>query len=214
MFKGFLPDAIDFLWGIRLNNRRDWFLEHKDIYQNALYAPMKALGDDLFARFSDEPGLGLHVSRIYKDARYSHGLPYKDSLWLSIRLDTDYWAQHPCLYFDLHPDFYGYGLAIVYPGSAVMQAFRDRISARPDEFLKLTAEAERATGFTLGGEHYSRPKPCADPRLAPYFGLKSLYCLTEKPVGPELYEPELAQTVGDSLRALLPLFHDWNNFAG
>ena len=29
MFEGFTPETIDFLWGIRMNNNRDWFLEHK-----------------------------------------------------------------------------------------------------------------------------------------------------------------------------------------
>ena len=29
MFTGFTPETIDFLWGIRMNNNRDWFLEHK-----------------------------------------------------------------------------------------------------------------------------------------------------------------------------------------
>ena len=26
MFTGFTPETIDFLWGIRMNNNRDWFL--------------------------------------------------------------------------------------------------------------------------------------------------------------------------------------------
>lgn len=29
MFTGFTPETIDFLWGIRMNNNREWFLEHK-----------------------------------------------------------------------------------------------------------------------------------------------------------------------------------------
>ena len=49
MFTGFTPETIDFLWGIRMNNNRDWFLEHKKQYVDTLYEPMKALGKDLFA---------------------------------------------------------------------------------------------------------------------------------------------------------------------
>ena len=29
MFTGFTPESIDFLWGFRMHNSRDWFLEHK-----------------------------------------------------------------------------------------------------------------------------------------------------------------------------------------
>lgn len=52
MFTGFTPETIDFLWGIRMNNNRDWFLEHKKQYVSTLYEPMKALGKDLFAPLS------------------------------------------------------------------------------------------------------------------------------------------------------------------
>ena len=42
MFTGFTPETIDFLWGIRMNNNRDWFLEHKQQYTETLYEHMKA----------------------------------------------------------------------------------------------------------------------------------------------------------------------------
>ena len=29
-FTGFAPETFDFLWGIRMNNNRDWFEAHKD----------------------------------------------------------------------------------------------------------------------------------------------------------------------------------------
>ena len=35
-FKGFYPETIDFLWGIRFNNNREWFTEHKEEYQKYL----------------------------------------------------------------------------------------------------------------------------------------------------------------------------------
>ena len=50
MFQGFTPETFDFLWGIRMNNNRDWFLQHKQQYIDTLYTPMKALGKELFER--------------------------------------------------------------------------------------------------------------------------------------------------------------------
>ena len=46
MFTGFTPETIDFLWGIRMNNNRDWFQAHKKEYVTFLYEPMKALGKE------------------------------------------------------------------------------------------------------------------------------------------------------------------------
>ena len=34
MFEGFSPETIDFLWGIRMNNNREWFTENKKNYVN------------------------------------------------------------------------------------------------------------------------------------------------------------------------------------
>ena len=44
-FNGYSPETVDFLWGIRMNNNREWFLEHKKEYVKYLYEPTKALGN-------------------------------------------------------------------------------------------------------------------------------------------------------------------------
>ena len=97
MFTGFTPETVDFLWGIRMNNNRDWFLEHKKQYTDCLYEPMKALGQAVFEPFLEKPGNILKVSRIYRDARMHPPTPYKESLWLCIRQEVQWWAENPCL---------------------------------------------------------------------------------------------------------------------
>ena len=212
MFTGFRPETIDFLWGIRFNNNREWFLAHKQEYLDYLYNPMKELGSAAFEPLSAIPGLELHVSRIYRDARYAHGVPYKDSLWLSIRHDSAYWAEAPILYFDLHPDYYGYGAAVVAPRADALQRYRDRIAGNPVAFLRLLADMKKATGFELTGREYSRKKPCPDPRLAPYYNLRELMLLTDPPISDELFHPELADTVAETLKKLLPFYNFCRDF--
>ena len=98
MFTGFSPETIDFLWGIRMNNNRDWFQANKKQYVDKLYEPMKALGKELFEPFMERPGNLLKVSRIYRDARLHHPDPYKESLWVCIRQETDNWAECPACF--------------------------------------------------------------------------------------------------------------------
>ena len=104
MFRGFSPETMDFLWGIRMNNERSWFLAHKNDYMQYLYEPMKALGEAIFRPFQEVPGLELKVSRIYRDARMHPATPYKESLWICIRRQVDMWSQHPALFFELRPE--------------------------------------------------------------------------------------------------------------
>ena len=128
MFTGFSPETIDFLWGIRMNNNRDWFLEHKKQYVDTLYQPMKELGEQLFAPFLQRQGDILKVSRIYRDARLHHPDPYKESLWASIRRDGEWWAENPTLFFEIRPDGVNYGFSLWHPKTAAMEAFRDRLN--------------------------------------------------------------------------------------
>lgn len=206
MFEGFSPETVDFLWGIRLNNNREWFLEHKKEYTTYLYEPMKALGQELFEPFIDEPGAILKVSRIYRDARMHHPTPYKESLWLSIRQDVQWWAENPCQFLDINPEGINYGMLFWKPKPVAMEAFRKEIARDPDTFLTLIRDAEKATGVEVTGQSYKRPKPCENPKLAPYYSWKDgIACIRHEDFGPETFSPELAVRARDFLTALTPL---------
>ena len=117
-FQGYTQQTVDFMWGIRFNNERGWFLEHKDDYINTFLTPTRELGEQVYdavqALLPDEP-LMLKVSRIYRDARLHHPLPYKESLWLCIRQDVDWWAENPCLFFEIRPEGISYGFTVWKP---------------------------------------------------------------------------------------------------
>jgi uncharacterized protein (TIGR02453 family) len=213
MFTGFTPETIDFLWGIRMNNNREWFLDHKKQYVDTLYEPMKALGKELFQPFLDKPGTILKVSRIYRDARLHHPLPYKESLWICIRQDVQWWAENPCLYFEINPDQIHYGFFYWQPGTARLETFRKRIAAQPDEFLKLIADTQAAVGTPVTAEPYKRPKPTDDPRLAPFYAWKGqIGCIREEEISPAIFGPELAQRVGSFIEKLIPLYDYFTQF--
>ena len=214
MFQGFSPETIDFLWGIRMNNNREWFMPNKKMYTQYLYEPMKALGSDLFQSFLDKPGNLLKVSRIYRDARLHHPEPYKESLWICIRRDVEWWAENPCLYFEIRPEGVSYGLIWWKPRVAVLESLRQAMAAQPDEFLKLMESVETATGTPVTADLYKRPKEAADQRLAPYFAWKgNIACVREEPVSEEIFGPALGQRAKEFLDKLIPLYDYLNRFA-
>ncbi len=213
MFEGFTPETVDFLWGIRMNNNREWFLEHKDDYVNTLYEPMKALGKDLFQPFWDKPGNLLKVSRIYRDARMHHPLPYKESLWICIRQEVEWWAENPCLYFEIRPEGVSYGFILLKPRPSTLEDFRKDIAARPKEFLRLIEQTEKATGVPVTAELYKRPKPAPTPELEPFYGWRGyIACDVDEPVSENLFGPELGVRVREFLEKLIPLYDYFNRF--
>lgn len=207
MFAGYSPETVDFLWGIRMNNNRDWFLSHKSDYVQYLYEPTKALGKELFQPFLEKTGDVLKVSRIYRDARMHHPLPYKESLWICIRKDVEWWAENPCLFFEIKPEGIGYGFFWWKPKPQAMADLRADIAARPREFLKLIRDTEKAVGQKIEAECYKRPKEAPDPKLQPYFGWKGqIDCTWHEDFSPEVFGENLLPRVQERLNALIPLY--------
>ena len=213
MFQGFAPESFDFLWGIRMNNNREWFMEHKQQYVDTLYEPMKALGKELFEPFLDAPGNVLKVSRIYRDARMHPAEPYKESLWVCIRQDVEWWAEYPCLFFEICPEGISYGFILWSPKTSTLEDFRKYISAKPDEFLQLVQNTEAATGLPVTAALYKRPKVTDNPALEPYFAWKGqIACVREEAPNEEIFTPELAQRVKELFLQLRPLYDYFNRF--
>ena len=51
MFQGYTQETVDFMWGIRFNNERTWFMEHKEQYQKHLLEPTRALAEQTLQDF-------------------------------------------------------------------------------------------------------------------------------------------------------------------
>ena len=65
MFTGFTPETIDFLWGIRMNNNKEWFTANKKQYTDHLYHPMKELGAEKINGFRGKAGKHRFTSFSY-----------------------------------------------------------------------------------------------------------------------------------------------------
>lgn len=204
-FAGFSPETIDFLWGIRFNNNREWFNAHKPAYQKYLYEPMKALSAQVAEPFAAVPHLRMKLSRIYRDMRMHPPTPYKESLWFSIRREGDSWMDLPCLFFEITPEGYSYGMGMWCQRAASMEALRAKMTAKADEFLQMVARAEAETDLKLWGSTYARPKPCPDERLLPYFRLKNLSAWHDRPADDLLFSPALADEVTRTFLAWHPV---------
>jgi uncharacterized protein (TIGR02453 family) len=82
----FSEQAFDFLEELEHRNDRDWFEEHKPVYERELKARMLEIIDAINARLADfAPGYirppNRAMLRIYRDVRFSHDkTPYKTHL--------------------------------------------------------------------------------------------------------------------------------------
>lgn len=209
-FQGYTQETVDFLWGIRFNNERSWFMEHKQDYQAHLLAPTRALAEQVYDAIHemcpDDPFL-LKLSRIYRDARRLHGQgPYKDHLWFCIRTGDQDWTGRPTFYFEIGPDYYSYGMGFWAASAALMTRYRQQIDRDPRPLEKLVRAFNRQEVFQLNGPDYVRSKGQVSDLLRPWYQKKSLTLSHEVPLDESLYSPDFASRVTEDLKTLLPFY--------
>lgn len=205
MFEGYTPAAIDFLWGIRFNNNRAWFQDHKADYEQHLYRPTLALAEDVRQGFSI-PGTILKTSRIYRDVRYSDGIPYKEHLWFCLREDNVFWSEHPSMYFQIEPEGGSLGFIFYSPRAALMQTHRNRMLEKPGQFEAIMAAILDTGRFQDRSSRYKRLKEGGNPQIDRWYQLKNCFLEETIPVGEELYDPALSQRIVSAFEILRPLY--------
>jgi len=161
MFSGFSKAASDVLWELKFNNERPWFLAHKEQFEELVNTPFKTLARDTYDAYTaryPSGEYGLHISRIYRDARRLHGHgPYKDHLWFTI-YPADMVEPRPCLWFEVGAEGFNFGTGMWAPTAAYMEAFRKAIDANPARFERIVTDMLSDGEFRVCGETYSRPK--------------------------------------------------------
>lgn len=209
-FEGYTQETLDFLWGIRFNNERGWFMAHKEDYQTHLLRPTRELGEQVYEalheKYPKEPFM-LKMSRIYRDARRLHGQgPYKDHLWFCIRTGDEDWTGRPTFYFEIAPDYYSYGMGFWAPKASLMESYRKGIDENPEALAKLVRRFNRQTHFVLAGPEYARSKGEVSELLRPWYQKKSVNLQHELPPDERIFSPELAQDMIRGFEELMPFY--------
>ena len=210
MFHGFSQETVDFMWGIRFNNEKSWFEAHKTQFQTCFLEPMKELGAQVQSSLLDrfpKSGLNLKISRIYRDARRLFGRgPYKDHLWLSLFRWGNESGGYPVFWFELAPESWSYGMGFWDAQAVTMMKHRARIDRDPKPLLRLHNKLEKQHEFVLEGPAYSRPKPCAEPRLGTWYNKRILSIGHEEPLTEAVYDPALADRLVEGFTFLMPYY--------
>ena len=203
MFQGFTQGTTDFLWGIRFNNERGWFLAHKEEFQTLVDAPLRELASQVSQAINDKfPNLQLNckVSRIYRDARRLYGRgPYKDHLWFGLRRMAPSEGAEPGFYFEVAPEYYSYGMGCWDPTPVTMAKLRARID-------RDTEPLEKHGEFTLEGQMYKRPKGDPGRLLYPWYNRRQISLTSDHNCDGLYFSPQLADQVVNGFTFLMPYY--------
>ena len=200
MFDGFPEEALVFYEGLRADNTKAYWSDHKAVYDSAVRAPMKALLDAL------EPEFGrAKVFRPYRDVRFSKDrTPYKDHIGAVVQE-----PGHGALYVQLSAD--GLYVGGGYWHTHTDQARRLRAAVADDRTgTQLQRLLDGLDGWTVLGDRLKRvPKPYEpDHPRADLLPLKNLAAGRAFEPAEWLHEPECGDRVAQAWREVVPL-RDW-----
>jgi uncharacterized protein (TIGR02453 family) len=163
-FGGFPDEALRFLRQLKRNNNREWFLAHKDVYEQKVKAPMTELVLELgFALHRQAPEFVVEpkrvIYRIYRDIRFSADKsPYKThvaAIFVPRQIPKKTGA---CLYFHVEPVEVLVAGGVYMPDPTTLRTLRQHIAANWEELLAITNQRSFRQLFgTLQGESLVRP---------------------------------------------------------
>jgi len=165
-FRGFPKEGMDFLRGLKRNNKREWFQPRKQVFEENVKAPMvemvEALNHFLALRVPDfvtEPSKAIY--RIYRDTRFSGDkTPYKTHIAASFSHRQLEKHAAAGFYFSASPEEIEVAGGLYMPGPAELLAVRSHIASHHEEFRRLIASKSlvKAMGDMQGQQLGRAPK--------------------------------------------------------
>jgi uncharacterized protein (TIGR02453 family) len=219
-FTGFTKETIRFFTSLRRNNDRDWFVAHREVYDQHVMEPAKAfvvaMGERLRTvapRIIAVPLVNKSIFRLNRDTRFSlDPSPYKTNLGLYFWEGTKGRMECPGFYFHLEPpDIFLGGGMYMFPESFLPRYRRAVIDAKlGPELRKIVSGLAARKGCELGGTHYKRVPAGYDPGHPNAALLKhnGLYVGCESRIPEELYSARLVDYCFERYEPILPL-HRW-----
>ncbi|MGA7326366.1 MAG: TIGR02453 family protein [Rhodomicrobium sp.] len=221
-FQGFGPQALDFFKALAFHQSKEWFSEHKAIYERDVKTPMVLLIGDLTAGFAVRgiPLMGLgerSVFRLHRDIRFSKDQsPYKTHAGAVL---TRHGSKNSPGLFYIHaaPDRSFAAAGFYHAEPALLAAIRSAIAEDAAGWLGIERRLSRS-GFSLSTENKVTRLPKGfDPKetaeVAEALKLKSF--IIQKPLAPEdLFNSKLvADLIGFAETALPLLDFGWKAIA-
>ena len=206
----FTKKTFDFLKQLSENNHRDWFENHRHLYEAHVRTPaldliseMGPLLKKISPHFVAVPKkMGGSLMRIHRDTRFSRDkTPYKTNIGIQFRHEFGKDIHAPGFYLHVEPGSCFLGVGIWRPDSATLKKIRCHILQEPAAWRRSVRGKNFRSHFELAGESlktaplgFERDHPLIeDLRRKDFVGIQSIG-------ESEVTQPELATCLADRFR--------------
>ena len=210
-FKGITRDALFMMADNRFRNSKAYYDEHKEELKAKMTVPMRQiagiLGEELL---SLDPMMNTiptkMVSRIRRDTRYTKDRHlYRENMWAMFMRDKHQWRGYPCMWFEVTPSSYSYGIGFFDNEPGLMAEFRKFLREESEEFIQAAISCEK-TGARLSGQQYKRPQPDCPLGLEEYYNCKDFYFINFSGELNDLESDKIIGILRDAYKAFAPMY--------
>ncbi len=194
-FKGWTDSALQFYEGLEADNSKAYWLEHRDVYERDVKAPMEALLAELAGEFGD-----ARLFRPYRDTRFSRDkAPYKTAI--AARIGDGY--------VQLSANGLMAGAGTYHMAPDQLQRYRDAVASdRTGRNLRTVVDALRAARIEVTAMETLKTAPKGYPKDHPQIELlrqKGLVAMKAWPAAAWLQSAAAKKRVVDLFHATAPL---------
>ncbi len=195
----------------RFRNSKAYYDEHKEELKAKMTVPMRQiagiLGEEML---SLDPLMNTiptkMVSRIRRDTRYSKDKSlYRENMWIMFMRDKHRWRGYPCMWLEVSPGAYEYGIGFFGEEPGLMAEFRKFLREDSEEFIRAAISCENS-GARLCGRQYKRPQPDCPQGLEEYYNCKEIYFINASGNMKDLEDETIIGILRKAYKAYAPMY--------
>ena len=216
-FGGFPKETLEFLCGLRANNKKTWFDKHRSEYDDHLMGPAKEFVEAVGVKLKKIvpaiqaiPKVNGSIFRINRDTRFSTDkTPYKDHLDM-IFWEGDKKSTGSKMFLRISPDKVYTGAGFHSGCPDLLKSFRNAVADEASgKELASIAKKLRKKGLELEGQHYKRiPRGFSDDGPAGEFLLHDSLHIVYETDPATACDSNFVDTCVKYWKGLMP-FHRW-----
>lgn len=211
-YDGITAESFWLLGQNRFHNSKEFYEANKAAINAGVIRPMRQIAEILakdFVKTDERMNLipSKMVSRIRRDTRFSKDKRlYRENVWIMFMRPKTQWPYHPCMWFEIAPGGYSYGVGTYETTPAFMELYRTALTERTAEFLAAARSAE-AAGAAFYAQQYKRDKnPALSGEIKTYYNAKSLCFMVRKNDVKPLEDAEFLRDVRAAFSAFIPMY--------
>ena len=212
-FNGFSKHALIFLFENKMNNSKEWYDSHKDVYKKHVYNPFVELITELIPTVLDIDDQIITrpsklISRVRRDTRFTKDKTlYRDNAWIVFLRDKSRKSSSPCFWFGIGQEGSNFGVGYYKAETEAMVRMREMIIDKHPAFLAALDCYESQKEFVIGGDMYKRSKFDDYPEnLKLWLDRKNIYFECEQNDFKLAFSKELPEVLKKGFKTLKPIY--------